>query len=242
MVKRKELSVIFKLNSIFNYLSTDFLGGPRVLKFSWVINFQKAGTYVFIALLMIYFKNYSTAAWIYLGLHGSYGLCWLIKHFAFPDKAWNKKITFGGALLSFLFVLGPYWLFPYLLISDILGPDHPNPSNVMLMLCVSLHTLGVVIMIASDSQKYFLLQNRQELVENGMYKSIRHPNYLGEIMVYASYALMVGHWIPWLILIWIWGGIFLTNILMIEKSLSRYQNWEKWRNNTGMLLPLKFFK
>jgi protein-S-isoprenylcysteine O-methyltransferase Ste14 len=229
---------IIKMNNIFNHLSSDFLGGPKVLKFAWVINFQKAGTFFFVALLMAIYNNYSTAAWVYLGLHGSYGLCWLLKHFAFPDSGWEKKITFGGALMSFLFVLGPYWLFPYLLISNVLGADHPVPTNLVMMICISLHTLGVVIMMVSDSQKYFTLKYRPGLIENGMFKYIRHPNYLGEIMLYASYALMVGHWIPWVILAWIWSGIFITNMLMKESSLSRYSNWKTYKDRTSMILPL----
>ena len=226
------------MNNIYTYFSNDFLGGPRVLKFAWVINFQKASTFFFVALLMMIYENYSTAAWVYMALHGSYGFCWLLKHFAFPDSSWEKKITFGGAVMSFLFVLGPYWLFPYLLISSVLGTDHPAPSNPMLMFCISLHTLGVVIMMASDCQKYYMLKYRQGLIENGMFKYIRRPNYLGEIMLYASYALMVGHWIPWAILALIWSTIFLTNMLMIESSLSRYSNWKAYKGRTAMLFPL----
>jgi len=227
------------MNNFNTYVSNDFLGGPRVLKFAWVINFQKVSTFFFVALLMMIYDNYSTAAWVYMGLHGSYGFCWLLKHFAFPDSGWEKKITFGGAVMSFLFVLGPYWLFPFLLISNVLGPGHPTTSNPMLMFCISLHTLGVVIMTASDCQKFYTLKYHKGLIESGMFKYIRRPNYLGEIMIYASYALMVSHWIPWIILAWIWLGIFFTNMLMIESSLSRYSNWKTYKERTSMLLPFK---
>ena len=238
-VKKQEAPRLIRaMNDLFTYVINDFLGGPKVLKFAWVINFQKASTFFFVALLMMIYENYSTAAWVYMALHGSYGFCWLLKHFAFPDSSWEKKITFGGAVMSFLFVLGPYWLFPYLLISSVLGTDHPAPSNPMLMFCISLHTLGVVIMMASDCQKYYMLKYRQGLIENGMFKYIRRPNYLGEIMLYASYALMVGHWIPWAILALIWSTIFLTNMLMIESSLSRYSNWKAYKGRTAMLFPL----
>ena len=238
-VKKQEAPRLVRaMNDLFTYVINDFLGGPKVLKFAWVINFQKASTFFFVALLMMIYENYSTAAWVYMALHGSYGFCWLLKHFAFPDSSWEKKITFGGAVMSFLFVLGPYWLFPYLLISSALGTDHPAPSNPMLMFCISLHTLGVVIMMASDCQKYYMLKYRQGLIENGMFKYIRRPNYLGEIMLYASYALMVGHWIPWAILALIWSTIFLTNMLMIESSLSRYSNWKAYKGRTAMLFPL----
>jgi hypothetical protein len=48
-----------------DYLVCDFLGGPRPWKFAWVINFQKAGTFVFLLALIIYYRNTSTAVWIY---------------------------------------------------------------------------------------------------------------------------------------------------------------------------------
>ena len=35
--------------------------------------------------LMCYFDNFSLGAWVYLSLHGSYGLLWLAKDFVFPD-------------------------------------------------------------------------------------------------------------------------------------------------------------
>ena len=238
-VKKQEAPMLVKtMNNLYTYFSIDFLGGPKVLKFAWVINFQKVSTFFFVALLMMIYDNYSPAAWVYMALHGSYGFCWLLKHFTFPDSGWEKKITFGGAVMSFLFVLGPYWLFPYLLISNVLGTGHQAPSNAMLMFCISLHTLGVVIMMVSDCQKYYILKYRGGLIENGMFKYIRHPNYLGEIMLYASYALMVGHWIPWAILAWIWSGIFFTNMLMKESSLSRYSNWKAYKGRTAMLFPL----
>ena len=37
-------------------------------------------------------------------------------------------------------------------------------------------------MIASDAQKYFTLRLKRDLITDGMYRFIRHPNYLGEMM------------------------------------------------------------
>jgi hypothetical protein len=96
------------------YLVEDCLGGPRPWKLSWVINFQKAGTFFFLAFLIWYYQNFSTVAWIYLALHGSYGLIWIMKDVAFPDAAWQKKITIGGGIAAFAGVLGWYWVFGWL--------------------------------------------------------------------------------------------------------------------------------
>ena len=41
------------------FMTERFLGGPRVLKLAWVINFQKTGTFFYILLLMYYYQNYS---------------------------------------------------------------------------------------------------------------------------------------------------------------------------------------
>jgi len=222
------------------FMTERFLGGPQVLKLAWVINFQKTGTFFYILLLMNYYQNFSVAACVYLALHGMYGFCWILKHFAFPDRSWEKKVTIGGGLMAFVLVLGLYWVFPYLLISGILGPDQKMASLTVLTAAISLHTLGVVIMMTADCQKYFTLKYHQGLIREGLFKYIRHPNYLGEIMLYASYAMIIQHWIPWAILAWVWIGVFLVNILQKEASMSRYPEWADYKMQSGMLIPKLF--
>ena len=219
-----------------DYLSKDFLGGPKILKASWVINLQKAGTLPFVLLLMVLYDNYSIAAWVYLGLHGSYGLCWLLKHLFFPDPNFDERVTFGGAVNMWIFVLGLYWLAPFLLISDVL-PARPEPSGALLGGAILLYAVGVVIMMAADCQKYFTLKVKRGLISDGLFRHVRHPNYLGEMMLYASFALVASHWIPWVVLGWVWGFLFSTNMVLKEASMSRYPGWAAYKARTGMLLP-----
>lgn len=226
--------LMLALRRLSHHLSRDFLGGSRPLRLSWVINFQKGGTALFVLLLMALYDNYSPAAWVYLALHGTYGLCWLLKHLAFPDKAWDVPVTLGGALMSFALVLGPYWVAPFLLVSRLTSFE---PSWPWLALCIALHTLGVAIMMAADAQKFYTLKHRPGLITEGMFKHVRHPNYLGEMMIYASYALLVGHWLPWLVLAWVWLALFVVNIHFKEISLSRYPEWPAYKARTGLLLP-----
>lgn len=214
----------------------DLLGGPRVVAMAWVINIHKLSVIPVVALLMVHFDNYSTAAWIYLALHGSYGLCWLLKHAAFRDPQWETRVTLAGGLTTFV-VLGTYWVAPFLLISDVLGPDRPAPSNWYLALCISLFVMGLIIMIASDSQKHFSLKAERRLIQEGMFKHVRHPNYLGEMMLYGGLAMLARHWLPWVVLAYWWLGVFLVNMLMIEASLSRYSEWPAYKARTGLLLP-----
>ena len=239
--KKKEAPLAIRKISKFNdYLAHDLIGGPRPLKLAWVINFQKFGTFFFVGLLMFIYKNDAVAAWIYLGLHGSYGFCWLLKHFAFPDKGWNIKTTIPSSITAMLLVLGPYWVAPFLLISDVLGPDFEYPSRVVMMAAIFIHTLGVAVMMAADAHKYYVLEAQKGLITTGLFKYVRHPNYLGEMMIYGSYALLVGHWIPWAILAYVWVYYFGTNIWMKESSMSRYPEWAEYKKKSWVLIPWVF--
>lgn len=215
-----------------DYLSCDIFGGPRILKAAWVINLQKGCTLPFVLLLMWFFDCFTPTAWIYAALHGSYGLCWLLKDRIFPDPNWEKKITFGGAFMMWALVLGLYWIAPVIIITQ-----RVEAPLWMLFTATLIYVLGVVIMMSSDAQKYFTLKIKRGLITDGFFARIRHPNYLGEMMLYFSFALLAEHWQPWAVLAWVWLGVFLPNILGKEASMSRYPEWKDYKARTGILLP-----
>ncbi|MDB5985286.1 MAG: hypothetical protein JWR16_339 [Nevskia sp.] len=229
-----------RMRRFTDWLVYDCAGGPRPWKFSWIINFQKAGTFAFLGLLMAWYHNTSTAAWVYLALHGSYGLVWILKDLTFPDPNWQRRITILGGINSFLGVLGWYWVFGWLLISGTSQPHYPLPDPAWFALCISLCILGCVIMVAADAQKFYTLRVRRGLISDGMFRYVRHPNYLGEMMIYGSFALMVWHWLPVLVLAWVWIGLFAVNMTMKEASMSRYPEWTAYRARTSWVLPKLF--
>ena len=218
------------------YMTQDLIGGPRRIKLAWAINLHKILTPAVVVLLMLWFRNFGLAAWVYLALHGTYCLCWLMKHAAFRDPKWETRVTFPGAGFTFA-LLATYWVAPFLLISDVLQRPPNELTGCLLALSISLLVLGTSIMMTSDCQKRFTLKYHAGLITGGMFKRIRHPNYLGEMMVYASLALLVRHWIPWAVLAYWWLCVFLVNMLTIEASLSRYPEWEEYRRKTSMLIP-----
>lgn len=225
-----------RLTALAAWLSEDFLGGPRPFRMAWVINAQKATTALFVAALMLAYRNFSTAAFVYLALHGTYGLLWLTKHFAFPDRRWERRVTIGGAVMTWLGVLGLYWVIAFLAVSDVLEPRPPAPP-ALLGAAIALHTFGAALMMAADAQKHLALRLRPGLLEDGLFRRVRYPNYLGEMMLYAAYALLARHWLAWAILGWVWGLVFVPNMRAIDASLSRHPGFAAWRARTGMLLP-----
>jgi len=234
------MDIIARLHKATHYLSHDLLGGPRGLKFNWVINFQKGMTLFWVLGLMVYYGNFTPQGWIYMALHGSYGMIWILKDISFPDPKWQTRITFGGALLGVVGVLGPYWVAPYLLISPVLGETYVPVGWSTLFSAILLYTLGLALMLSADAQKYYTLKFKKGLITTGLFKRIRHPNYLGEMMIYGSFALIVGHWIPWAILAWVWLGYFSVNIAMKERSMSRYPEWASYKKRSQYLIPYIF--
>ncbi len=47
--------------------------------------------------------------------------------------------------------------------------------------------------------------------------------------------------VPLVILGWVWGTVFLVNILMKEASMSRYSEWDAYVRSSSLLFPWKWF-
>ena len=153
----------------------------------------------------------------------------------FPDPGWEKRVTLGGAFVMWTSVLGPYWIAPFIITSQ-----RVEQPPWLLGVATIVYVVGVLLMMGSDGQKYFTLKVKRGLITDGFFARIRHPNYLGEMMLYGSFALVAGHWLPWAILAWVWLGVFLPNMLRKEASMSRYPEWAAYKARTGFLLPRLF--
>ncbi len=65
---------------------------------------------------MQYYQNFSTGIYIYLALHGSYGIVWLFKDYVYGDKTFVGRITIGSSMLLTI-LLCLYWLMPWFIAS-----------------------------------------------------------------------------------------------------------------------------
>ena len=78
-------------------------------------------TFFFVLGLMFIYQNFSLGPWVYLALHGTYGFLWLIKDRLYPDKQWEQEVPWPIGIAGF-FVVGLYWIAPFLLISNRVEP------------------------------------------------------------------------------------------------------------------------
>ena len=116
------------LCNLIDPVNTPLSFGPKLIKFNWIINAQKTGTIIIMYLLMFYYNNYSKGAWLYLSLHGTYGLLWFLKDMVFPDKSFQHKLAILPSLLVALFLLS-YWLMGWEVMCG-LGDQEPSGKKI----------------------------------------------------------------------------------------------------------------
>lgn len=201
------------------------------MKIKQVINLHKGLTFIFVLALMFLYKNFTISPCIYLALHGSYGILWLFKDSIYPDKQWEEEIPTSLGILGF-FVISLYWVAPFILISN-----YTETSPLIITLAIVMNIFGVFFHYSSDAQKYYTLKYKKGLITEGFFARCRNTNYLGEILIYSSFAMLAQHWLPFVILGGFIAGIFFPNMLKKDQSLSRYPEFEEYKNNSGLLFP-----
>jgi hypothetical protein len=79
------------------------------------IDSQKAVTSLFVLFLMVIYDQWQNpTAWIYLALHGTYSILWVLKSKIYPDRQWEQPtgLAYGLVIWSGLCT---YWLAAWLL-------------------------------------------------------------------------------------------------------------------------------
>lgn len=181
--------------------------------------------------MMYWFHNWSTEAFVYLGLHASYAMLWLLKSAIYPDKSFaGRRLPFWIGTQVFC-LLGTYYTIPYLLLSR-----HVSLQAWVLGVVICCYTVGIFLHFVGDAQKYYTLQVRSGLIEDGLFSRTRNPNYLGETLIYSSFAIASWHWLSFLVLGG-WFCFYFANMRRKDNSLARYPNFASYKAKTGMLLP-----
>ena len=115
----------------------------------------------------------------------------------------------------------------------------------ILFLCLSL--MAVIMQGISDIQMHMYRKDRKEVfIRVGFWKHSRHPNYLGEILMWWGVGLSVLCAAPnvWYLIL----GAFLNTVLFLAVSIpmadnrqSHKEGFETYKRQTRMLLPIKKF-
>ena len=100
-----------------DWITYELPPGPPMIPQRYYINLHKGGIGVYFLGLMYYYDNWSLGAYLYLFMHGSYGLFWLLKDYVFPDMGFARPCTIASWLMTWPIALCPYMLPGYWMMS-----------------------------------------------------------------------------------------------------------------------------
>jgi protein-S-isoprenylcysteine O-methyltransferase Ste14 len=206
------------------------------MKQKFFIDIHKGLTFLAILAMMAYFKQWQNiTAWIYLALHGTYGILWVAKSRIFPDKQWETTRSPWYGLYIWA-GLSLYWISPYLITSRA-----SQAPAWLLATCVAMYTIGIFLHFTADMQKYIELKyNPGHLITDGLLNRVRNINYFGELLIYLGFGLLAMHWLPVVVIALFIILIWAPNMLKKDKSLSRYPEFIQYKHKSKLFIPFLF--
>lgn len=203
------------------------------MKQKYLIVPLKVSTFLVVLVMMTYYYQWqNTTAWIYLGLHGTYGALWALKTHFFPDRSWEKETgpLFGLGIIGGLML---YWISPWIITSQSV-----EAPGWLLALCVSMNIFGIFFHYVADMQKFTELKLRpNELIQDGMFERTRNINYFGELLIYLSLALLSMHALPLLIVLLYIIFVWLRYMRLKDKSLAKYPEFTDYKKRSKLFIP-----
>ena len=222
------------LNWLNEFICYNIPPGPPIAPMHIVVNFNKGTMMFYLFALMCYYDNFSLGAWCYLALHGNYGLIWYLKDRTFPDAGFSRHATFMSLVIPFPVVLIQYYFIGFWMMS---GTHNRDPSPERIFVAIQMYVFGVVFMVLTDAQKYLVLKERRGLITHCMTGWSRNLNYVGEMLLYASFGVLCQRAEVWYIYAYVWSCIFLLRMLVKDYSLSRKPDWPEYKAKTWFYLP-----
>ena len=172
------------------------------------------------------------------GYFSAYGILWVVKSNTFYDSTFYYKTQYQyniiGAISTYVSV-SVYYLFPW-----VTSHNCSIMSNSEIYMSSMLFSIGGFLHYAADSQKFYSLKYRpNKLITEDLFSLIRHPNYLGEFIMWIALVLVSGYnrmysYIP---LIWLFVATILVGIPQKSSSLKRYDEYVSWTEKTYNLIP-----
>lgn len=172
---------------------------------------------------------------LYLCLHISYCLWWLVEQWFFPlrrQQIFSEPIGTIGFIFCLLFV-GLFYAFP-----GYLAFTNSEPiSLIVVSVALPLFIFGSLINATADIQKLTAKQYDAGLVKDGIWRFSRNINYFGDLLRYMSFSIVAGSiWayvVPALITL-----LYLQLIFKKEQSMSqKYPDYQDYQQSTTRLIP-----
>lgn len=199
------------------------------------INIAKAITIVCLVVPSLLLDVHTTRVVIYLSLHVSYCVWWLLEQVLLPERG---KQLFTERLGPFSVGLVILYVGIFYAVPGWLAMANPEPILPLTMACgIVLYIFGSLINTTADVQKMTAKQHGDGLVADGIWRRVRHVNYSGDIMRYSSFAVIAGSVWAWLLPLSVLL-LYVFRILDKEKSMAqKYHAFAAYQEASWRLLP-----
>lgn len=198
------------------------------------INAAKVLTVVCLVIYTIVFGISDSRQVIYLCLHVSYCLWWLLEQWLFPARRqiFNEPVGISQFISALVYVGVFYSLPGYLAFT--------NPTSISVIataIAIPLYIFGTLINTTADVQKLTAKQYGADLVQDGVWRFSRNVNYFGDLLRYLSFSVVAGslwaYLVPGTIAL-----LYLQRISQKEQTMSdKYSEYAAYQQSSSRLIP-----
>jgi len=172
---------------------------------------------------------------IYLCLHISYCLWWLLEQWFYPQRRqqlFNEPASLPGFIFILLFV-GVFYALP-----GYLAFTNPAPlSLTTAAVALPLYIFGSLVNASADVQKFTAKQSGTSLVQDGLWRFSRNVNYFGDLLRYLSFSILAGSTWAYLVPSAI-ALLYLQRIGQKETAMAaKYPDFTQYQQSSARLIP-----
>lgn len=128
----------------------------------------------------------------------------------------------------------------------LVGGFERDPAGLLAWLGVAVWAVGVFFEAVGDAQMGRFRknpENKGKLIDTGLWRYTRHPNYFGDACVWWGTFLVAADALPGVVTIF--APVIMTLLLtkgsgarILEKHMSRRDGWDEYAARTSMFFPL----
>jgi len=121
---------------------------------------------------------------------------------------------------------------------------------VLVVAGFGLAIIGLAFEVIGDEQlRQHIQKKTRSLLQTGLWSITRHPNYLGEILIWngiyiAGFSLLLTGSVPWIYyLILVLSPLVMSAVLikistpLLEKNMEKYAGWAEYAQRVPMIFP-----
>ena len=151
----------------------------------------------------------------------------------------HSTATIGIAYLISMLVLLASWIFNKLEIGTLRA--FIGWLGLVIAICGLLIRWWANRVLGEFYTRTLKVTENQSIVRAGPYRLIRHPGYLGSILMWAGVALATANWIVLIIVLVVMLGVYSYRIQTEEKMLlATNPDYGEYQKHTRKLIPFLF--